>query len=102
IFTNIPVACMVNFTNPLPMPTEESFVLQEVTWNVPTYEKIDDWITELAERGLLSCDPVIGDVLEGKPVNMSVRTVQRHFAKTIGISPRCVKQILCARKAVEL
>jgi AraC-like DNA-binding protein len=33
---------------------------------------------------------------------MSVRSIQRHFAITIGFSPRQVKQIMSARKAVEL
>jgi AraC-like DNA-binding protein len=33
---------------------------------------------------------------------MSVRSIQRHFSMTIGMSPRRVKQIMSARKAVEL
>jgi AraC-like DNA-binding protein len=33
---------------------------------------------------------------------MSARSIQRHFAVTIGLSPRRVKQIATARKAVEL
>ena len=32
----------------------------------------------------------------------SSRSIQRHFAMTIGMSPRRVKQIMSARKAVEL
>jgi len=93
---------MVNVTKALPMPTEDSFVLQDITWTLPTYENIDEFVAQLTERCLLSFDPVVRDVLEGKVVNMSVRSVQRHFAMTIGLSPRRVKQILCARKAVEL
>ena len=51
---------------------------------------------------MLNIDPVIRDVLEGKVVNMSARSIQRHFAETIGLSPRQVRQIECARKAVGL
>lgn len=102
IFTNIPVTDMVNVTKALPMPTEDTFVLQGITWNLPTYESIDEFIAKLMKRGLLCNDPVVTDVLEGKAVNMSVRSIQRHFAMTIGLSPRRVKQILSARKAVEL
>ena len=102
IFTGIRVTDMLNVTQALPMPTEDTFTLQDSTWKLPTYENIDEFLARLAERGLLSLDPVVRDVLEGKIVNMSVRSVQRHFARTIGLSPRQVKQIESAREAVEL
>lgn len=102
IFTDIPVANMINVTKALPMPAEDTFVLQGSTWKLPTYETIDEFLARMAERGLLSIDPVVRDVVENKPVNMSVRSIQRHFAMTIGMSPRRVKQIMSARKAVEL
>jgi AraC-like DNA-binding protein len=84
------------------MPTEDTFVLQGSLWKLPTYETIDEFLAELAEHGLLRIDPVVRDVVENKAVNMSVRSIQRHFAMTIGMSPRRVKQIISARKAVEL
>ena len=102
IFTDIPVKVMVNVTQALSMPTEDTFLLQGITWKVPTYENIDEFLAKLVENGLLRIDPVVIAVLEGKAVNMSVRSIQRHFAKTIGLSPRQVKQIESARKAVEL
>ncbi|RPJ26936.1 MAG: AraC family transcriptional regulator [Chloroflexi bacterium] len=102
IFTNILVAGMVNITKALPMPTEDTFVLQGITWNLPTYENIDELLTRLAENGLLRFDPVVRAVVENKAVKMSARSIQRHFAMTIGMSPRRVKQIMSARKAVEL
>ena len=102
IFTDIPVAEMINVTKPLPMPTADTFVLQGFTWKLPTYERIDEFLVSMAENGLLGIDPVIPDVLENKTVKISVRSVQRHFAMTIGMSPRRVRQIMSARKAVNL
>ena len=102
IFTDIPVNGMIDVTKPLPMPSEDTFILQGRTWKLPTYENIDEFLGELMETGLLSIDPVISDVLEGKAVNMSARSIQRHFAMAIGLSPRQVKQIQSARQAVEL
>jgi AraC-like DNA-binding protein len=102
IFTNIPVTGMVNVTKALTMPTEDTFVLQGITWKLPTYENIDEFLARLMEDGLLSIDPVVRDILEDKAVNMSVRSTQRHFAMTIGMSPRQVRQITSARKAVGL
>ena len=101
-FTGISVTDVLNVTQPLPMPAEDRFVLQGYTWKLPTYENVDDFLARMAELGLLSIDPVIMDVLENNPVNMSVRSIQRHFATTVGMSPRRVKQILSARKAVDL
>jgi hypothetical protein len=102
IFSDIPVADMINVTKALPMPAEDTFVLQGFTWKLPTYETVDEFLTRMAEHGLLSIDPVVRDVVENKTVKMSVRSIQRHFAMTIGMSPRRVKQIMSARKAVEL
>jgi Helix-turn-helix domain/Domain of unknown function (DUF6597) len=102
IFTHIPATDMINVTQALPMPTEDTFVLQGRTWKLPTYEDIDEFIGGLVECGLLSHDPIVRDVLENKTVKMSARSIQRHFATTIGLSPRRVKQITSARKAVEL
>jgi hypothetical protein len=102
IFTKIPVTDMVDVTEALPMPTEDTFVLHGVTWKLPTYESIDEFLARLGEDGWLSMDPVVRDVLENKAVKMSARSIQRHFATTIGMSPRRVKQIMSARKAVEL
>jgi hypothetical protein len=102
IFTGIPVSEMIDVTKALPMPANDTFVLQAFTWKLPTYENIDDFLAEMSEKGSLSIDPVIGDVLENKAVKMSARSIQRHFAMTIGMSPRRVKQIISARKAVDL
>jgi hypothetical protein len=102
IFTDISVADMLNVTKALPMPAEDTFVMQGITWKLPTYESVDEFLAEMAENGLLSIDPVVRDVLENKDVKLSVRSIQRHFATTIGMSPRRVKQIMSARKAVEL
>jgi AraC-like DNA-binding protein len=102
IFTNIPVTDMVNVTQSLPMPTDDTFLMQGITWQVPTYENIDEFVARLVELRLLRTDPVVRDVLEGKAVNMTARSIQRHFAMTIGLPPRQVKQIESARHAVKL
>ncbi|MCI0707707.1 MAG: helix-turn-helix domain-containing protein [Ignavibacteriae bacterium] len=102
VFTNIPVASMVNVTKSLPMPTENSFELQGITWKLPTYESVDQFVAELENRGLIKSDPIIKSVLEDKNAGISQRSVQRHFIKTIGMSPRRVKQIIAARTAVGL
>ena len=102
IFTNIPVTTMLNVTKALPMPSADTFILQGITWKCPTYENIDEFVAKQEKRGCLKADPIIRDVLENKPVDMSLRSIQRHFIKTIGMSPRRVRQINSARMAVKL
>jgi hypothetical protein len=101
-FKGILVTDMINVTEALPMPTADTFELLGIIFKVPTYENIDEFLAKMAENGLLSINPVIGDVLENKAVKMSARSIQRHFAMTVGMSPRRVKQIISARKAVDL
>ena len=102
VFTDIPITLMLNVTKALPMPTENTFEMQGITWKMPTYENVDQFVAEQEKQGLLRADPIIRDVLENKPVDLSLRSVQRHFVKTIGMSPRRVRQINSARKAVKL
>ena len=102
IFTDISVRDMVNVTQPLPVPTEDTFVLQGITWKLPTYENVEEFVDGLVAQGQISIDPVVRDVIEGRAVNMTLRSIQRHFAATTGMSPRQVRQIESARKAVEL
>ena len=101
-FTGIPMTTMLNGGEFLPMPSADAFVLQGVTWKFPTYETIDEFVAGQEKRGLLQADPIIRDVLEIKPVDMSLRSIQRYFMKTIGMSPRRVRQINAARTAVKL
>jgi hypothetical protein len=102
VFTDIPITTMLNVTRALPTPSEDTFVMQGITWKFPTYENIDEFVAEQEKRGSLQADPIIRDVLENKPVGMSLRSIQRHFIKNIGMSPRRVRQINNARMAVKL
>ena len=102
IFADVPIATMLNETKLLPMVSLDTFIMQGKTWKMPTYENVDQFVAEQENQGLLKADHIIRDVLESKPVDMSLRSVQRHFVKTIGMSPRRVRQINSARKAVKL
>ena len=98
----IPKTTMLNRGEFLPMSSKKSFVLQGITWKFPTFETMDEFVAEQEHRGLLRADPVIRDVLTNKPVDMSLRSLQRYFMKTTGMSPRRVRQINNARTAVKL
>ena len=68
IFTGIPITTMLNETKLLPMASQDTFIMQGITWKMPTYENVDQFVAEQEKRGLLKADPIIRDVLENKPV----------------------------------
>jgi AraC-like DNA-binding protein len=99
--THVPATAMVDTTEALPMPTDESFVLAGREWPMPTFETADDFIAELERRGLLSDDPVAMATLRRAPVDGSVRSVQRHVSNATGLSAARIRRIERAREAAE-
>jgi hypothetical protein len=99
--THVPATAMVDTTEALPMPTDESFVLAGREWPVPTFDTADDFIAELERRGLLSDDPVAMAALRRAPVDGSVRSVQRHVSNATGLSAARIRRIERAREAAE-
>ena len=68
MFTGIPNTTMLNEIKMLPMVSLDTFMLQGITWKMPTYENVDQFVAEQEKRGLLKADPMIRDVLENRPV----------------------------------
>ena len=89
-------------TVPLPMPSPATFVLGGSHWPFPGTDddRVDALVESLADRGLLAHDDVVEAALDGGPVPLSTRTVERHFTHATGMSPRRVRQIARAREAV--
>ncbi len=86
----------------LPGATSKSFWLQGSAWEFPDYENADTFIDRLVNEGLLVYDPIVGEVLKGQPIEMSLRTVQRRFLKATGLTQNTMYQINRARHAVTL
>jgi AraC-like DNA-binding protein len=94
-------SAMVDSTEPLPMPTDESFVLADREWPMPTWETVDGFIAELERRDLLSDDPLVLAALRGEDASVSRRSIQRHVAHATGLSANRIRQIVRARTAAE-
>jgi methylphosphotriester-DNA--protein-cysteine methyltransferase len=56
----------------------------------------------LVRKGVLVRDPVVDAALQGQLVDLSARTVQRHFLRTTGLTQGAVRQIERARHATKL
>lgn len=86
----------------LPEATSKTFWLNGRAWQFPDFENADTFVDWLTRDGLLAHDPVVGAVLQGEPVEMSPRSVQRRFVQATGLTQGDVHQIERARYATAL
>ena len=86
----------------LPEASSQSFWLNGSAWQYPNYENADAFVNHLVQDGLLVCDPVVGAVLQGQPLEMSLRTVQRRFMQATGLTHTAMHQINRAQYATSL
>lgn len=86
----------------LPNTSKKSFWLHGSSWEFPTYENADTFVTRLKRAGLLEYDPIVDAVLQGHPPAFSPRTLQYRFLRATGLTQNKVIQIERARRAAEL
>jgi AraC-like DNA-binding protein len=86
----------------LPEVASRSFWLNGSAWEIPDYENADTFVDWLIRDGLLVYDPVVDAMLKGQPVDLSLRSVQRRFLQTTGLTHNAMHQIERARFAVSL
>jgi hypothetical protein len=89
----------------LPEATSKSFYLHGSAWQFPTFENVDTFIKRLAQQELIVQDAVVRDVLnqhDQHPMEITERTVRRHFLRATGLTHGTIVQIERARRATEL
>ena len=59
-------------------------------------------MTRLARTGIIARDFAVGAMLEHRRAKLPIRSVQRHFAHSTGITHRTLRQIQRARHATAL
>lgn len=100
--TQAPALAMRNVVDILPKPDETHFSMFEHTFAIPTFENVEDFITELETLGFLGSDHVVSRTLGDKTSRITKRSVQRHFKETMGLSAKTHQRIIQAQRAVEL
>jgi len=86
----------------LPPATGRSFWLNGSALEYPDFDNAETFVQRLAKSGVLSRDPVVDDNLQRRPGNLSLRSSQRHFLRTTGVTYTTFRQIERARHATEL
>ncbi len=99
---HLPTSHFVNDEINLPEAANQSFWLQGDVWQFPDFENADTFIARLMREELLVHEPVVEAVLQNRPLEMSLRTVQRRFLRATGLTRSTLDQIERAREAATL
>ena len=86
----------------LPSATGRSFWLNGSALEYPDFENAETFVKRLVKMGVLSRDPVVEDTLLRPPGELSLRTAQRHFRQSTGVTYATFRQIERARHATNL
>lgn len=73
------------------------------TWEIPTFDNVDDFITALFRDDVIAYDPLIEQTLSQEDqLGLSLRTLQRRFLKATGITHKLYEQMQRAKNATAL
>jgi hypothetical protein len=100
--TGMPGELMLDRGRPLPTTSVRAFALDRDVLEIPTFENAEGMVARLARGGLLTRDEIVEGVVEGRPRAISPRSVQRHFLRALGLTPKQLAQIQRANAAVAL
>ncbi len=99
----LPVRPLLNRNDmTLPGATSDSFQLFGSAWQFPDFENADTFVARLVREELLAFDPLVDAVLQNRPLDMSLRSIQRRFLRATGLTRGTLDQIERARQAVTL
>lgn len=100
--SHLPARTLVDAAVTLPEATSTSFWLGGSAWHFPDYDNADTFVDRLVREGLLVRESVVGAALQGHLKDFSLRSLQRRFLQTAGVTQNTVRQIERARAATLL
>jgi hypothetical protein len=86
----------------LPRAASRSFWLKGSAWQFPDHENAETFVDRLVREDVLGCDPVVNDVLQGHPQELSPRTVRHRFLQATGLTQSHIRQMKRAQYAEAL
>jgi AraC-like DNA-binding protein len=99
---HLPVRDLVDGDVDPPDASSKSFWFNGAAWQFPNYENADTFVRRLVREGILVCDPIVESALRGELLELSTRSVQRHFLQATGLTHGSIHQIERARHATML
>lgn len=86
----------------LPPATGQSFWLNGSALEYPSFDNAESLVKRLTKLDILSRDPIVEDTLLRRPRELSLRSGQRHFLRSTGVTYATFRQIERARYATIL
>jgi hypothetical protein len=86
----------------LPDAGHRRFWLGDQAWEIPTFDSAEDLVDRMAAARVIVRDDVFDRAFDRRPRNVTLRSVQRRFLQTTGISKEGFLQIERARYAAYL
>jgi hypothetical protein len=86
----------------LPEATDQSFWLNGSAWEYPDFENAETFVNRLVHAGWIAVDFPVAATLRGQQQELSIRSAQRHFLQTTGMTHSTIRQIERARHATNL
>jgi hypothetical protein len=86
----------------LPSSADGRFWFDRRWWEAPAYHNAEACVAALATTGIIRRDRLVETVLDGGRVNASLRSVQRRFLQSIGLTREAFRQMERARHAAHL
>ena len=99
---HLPTSRLVDDEINLPESAGKSFWLHGATWQFPEYENADTFVNRLVHDNLLVREPVVETALQGHVQDLSLRSIQRRFLHSTGLTHSAIYQIERARQAMAL
>lgn len=83
-------------------PAAGRFWLGAETLEVPSFENAEGMVKRLISRGVLALDDVVDDVTHERRLAITPRTLQRHFARAVGVTAKQLSSIYRAQDAAKM
>jgi hypothetical protein len=99
---HLPTRDILDSETTLPEAASHSFWLHGSAWRYPDYENVDTFMSRLAAQDVLVHDPLVGEVLQGRPAGLSARTIRHRFRHATGLTQAHVHQFRRAQRAAAL
>jgi len=98
----LPTSDLLNGGVNLPEASSKSVWLHGEAWEIPTFDNADTFIENLVKEGLLVHEPVVEAALKGELPDLSLRSVQRRFVRSTGLTFKTIQQIRRAYQALAM
>lgn len=86
----------------LPLVDDSRFELAGQVFPWPTFANAEELVGQMVERNVLANNAVVDSALKNKPKAASVRSVERHFKTTTGLTLKKLADIRRAQQAVRM